>query len=311
MSTKLGYLCERYNYRYCRLAHIIENSGCLYETIGQGPSILSVIALILGLIVCFFFVLFNSSFKEWPTKWENQRPTRGAIMWKAHFFILGIYAFFWGLSESVAPNDGSGLRALLALRMVSLVAGETMLFCIALLDTQLIPATTTTTIATIVISSLIGLLSLINLSKNIAESLIAVFGLGLPVGFIYAHFLMMVCVCCFRKLWKGLFWVFLMALTNSAPLFIEMTLNEPLCRVSVGWFPASCFGILIFGFYRLAATVFYPILKKHEAKDGLGNNRIQKGQAYDDENIPALIDGDDYEYSYTYTDVDDDQRLDM
>lgn len=311
--TSLINLCDT-NFKLCRLAGVIENNACMYYVISVGSgSLINIITLILAICVFVFFEFFNSAFKTWEVKFEGQRPTRGSKLYKTHFFILGAYVLVWGLSESVAPTVGRAQNFFIALKYVFLNAGETILFCITLLDAQLIPDGIPTLIGSIVVAIIVGLISFIPLAESVAASSISFFGLGLPIGFVTFHTIVMFCVCITRKIWRAIFFLILMWATNAGPILIEMYASKGLCTISVGWFTSGSLAILILGFYRLIISFYYPCLKRNEMKDCLGSKKVYLGQQVDDENVPCLIDGEDYTYEYTYTDVDDsdDDRNDL
>jgi hypothetical protein len=308
-TNEVGYLCEKTNFRLCRLAGVIENNGCDYSTItgtDGDPFIIDIITIVLAIVVFAFYIIFLNSFKEYPIKFQNQRATRGKLFYKTHLILMGISALVWGIEHSLIPIDGKDLHFFIILRYVFLNAGEIMLLFIALIDSQLMPANMIFYYISLGVSVIIGLLSFMMFSESLAKNTIAIFGIGIPAGCAIFHFFSMTVVCIFRRILRAIGYTFLMLIFNFLPIIFEIFLNEPLCNVSVGYFSGSSLAILIFAFYRVFISLFYPILKKNERVDGLGNERkLLKGPDEDDSDLPAIIDLDDYPYDYTYSETSD------
>ena len=293
VDPMIGFLCENTNFRLCRLAGVIENSGCDYAAIPTKgiPKVLSIIHLILAVIIAVFFCSFLSTIKDYKVTWIGQLETRGKWFYRIHLILMGVSILIWGIEGSLIPIDGSGLHFMICLRYVFLDASEALLVCIALVDTHLIGAGLVSFIVCTVISAIIGLLSFLMMVSSLAPKLIAIFGIGIPIGCALFHFFSMIGVCIVRNIKKGLLYLTIMVLANVLPIIFEMFLNEPLCTVTVGWFPGAPLGCVLYAFYRAFIAQFYTLLKKNGEKlDGTNGNRVKLGDEDGNMNIPALID---------------------
>ena len=309
-SNEVGALCEKANFRLCRLAGTIENNGCDYWAILDSvkeQKVVDLISFILSIIVFIFFCVFLGTFKNFEVRYQRQRETRGKFFYRTHLILMGISVLVWGIEQSLCPMDGGALHFFIVLRYVFLNAGEAMLVCIALLDSQVISDSRLSFFVSLAVSIVIGLLSFLTLSESLAKSMIAIIGLAIPLGCALFHFLSMIVVCAIRKIPAAIGYAALMFVCNFAPIIFETFVNEPLCNISVGYFTGNALGVLIIAFYRVFISLFYPLMKKSEVFDGLGGERkllLKPGE--DDPNLPAVIDLDDYPYDYTYSEVSED-----
>jgi hypothetical protein len=309
-SNEVGYICDNSNFRLCRLAGTLENSGCDYFTItseAKDPKVSDIISFILSIIVFLFFCLFLGAFKDYALKYQNQRATRGKLFYRTHLIAMGIQSLIWGIEQSLIPIDCSALHFFIVLRYVFLNIGEVMLLFIGLLDSHIISGSRVTFFVSLGISIVVGAASFAMMSESVAKKTIVIFGIGIPMGCAFFHFLSMIVVCAIRKLKSAAGYAFMMLACNFLPIIFEIFVNEPLCTVSAGYFTGNALAVLVLAFYRVFISLFYTELKKVERVDGLGGERkILKGPGEDDSDLPAIIDLDDYPYDYTYSEVSED-----
>ena len=309
IDPMIGYLCENTNFRLCRLAGYYENGGCEYSAIPSTgiPKVLAVVHLAVAVVVGLVFCFALGTFREYKVDYQYQIPTRGKWFYRIHLILMGISIVLWGVEMSLIPIDGTGLHFMICLRFVFLNAAEVLLVCIALIDTHIIGAGKISFIVCIIISAIIGLLSFLMMVSSLATNLIAIFGIGIPIGCALFHMLSMIGVCCIRKMMKALVYVILMGLFNALPIVMEMFVNQPLCTVTNGWLPGATLGCIFYAIYRVLIYLYYELLKKKgERFDGTHGKRILLGDEDGNMDIPAQICVEDYTYEYTYSEVDED-----
>ncbi|OHT03485.1 hypothetical protein TRFO_29152 [Tritrichomonas foetus] len=308
-NTGLEYLCDKTNFRQCRLFEMIENNDCpAYQIlIGESFVLYDLPFLILSVIVAIFFILFVSFLKEIKRKYHNQRKTRGTWYWRIHLILSGIQVLVWAISLSIVATMGDTQNSLIIIRGLFLNMAQALLFWITLVDIQLIPATgwymhVLCALFTIVI----GILWALMFSKENAAGVILM-GIAVPIGCSIFHFLAMLPVVLYRKMWLGVLYLFLMAAFNIGYQVIDLFLNGPLCNASSGWFSGSSLAVLVFAFYRVVVQLFFTELKKAEKDDGLPVRKRRLSEPSSSElNKPLPVELSDYTYSYTYTDTSDD-----
>ena len=149
--------------------------------------------------------------------------------------------------------------------------------------------------------------------ESLATNIIAIWGIAIPVGCAFFHFLSMIPVLIIRDMKKELLYLAGMFVCQILPLIFEMFVNGPICDATDGWFPGSPLGVVVYAFYRALVPQYYSKLKrKGERADGLNaNNKVRIGDEDANQDIPALIDIEDYPYDYTYSEIDEDRILSL
>jgi hypothetical protein len=313
LSVIFDGVCETTNFRYCRLADVIEDHGCAGMQIGStGAIIYDIIFLILSCIVTLFFIGFLQYLANADMEYKDQRETRGLLFWRLHLLFFGASAFFHGMAVSVTSRDDSSQHFMLVLQGATSTAGNALLVIIALVDAQIVPLSrippTNPKAATwrlgwhgagIGVSVVLGLAWVIILAAP-SRAAIVFFGLALPIGAALFHVAVMVPVCLVRHLPMLLFYCGMMAVTNIGSLFVDLYLNGPLCMSTDGILTGASLSVLLFAFYRVFAHLFFLNLKRGEVKDGLGVDAARANAANKrDEFKPLPIELSDYTYDYS------------
>jgi hypothetical protein len=304
-SMGLFMLCERTNFRYCRLADMIEANGC--PALRAGP-VYDIPFGILALLMAAFFIIFISTFKELPLLYRRQIPTRGVFVWKGHFLLLGIYIFLNSLSTTFVATDGTAQQAMLALRGGFWFSSMLLLYWITLVDCHLVPSNEIIDIIVVCLAAAIGFAFMGQVSSPTAGGIITMTIL-FPFGAIFFHFLAMWPICIKRQMYSALVLLTVMHGANIAHFYIELYLNAPLCAGTLGILTGATLAVLVMAVYRVAAQLFYLALKTHEIEDGLPlKKRSKDDPPSSDSDKPFPVEFKDYSYDYTYSDAREDEH---
>jgi hypothetical protein len=134
-------LCDKFNFRYCRLRDIIENHGCAGLQLGPANAIIyDAPYLVLALLVTVFFVGLYGSLTPYVIEYKKQSETRAALHWRAHLIFCGLSTLFGALSVSVTAYDGRPQRLMMVLRGLLLNFAQAMLIWITFVDIHILPA---------------------------------------------------------------------------------------------------------------------------------------------------------------------------
>jgi len=303
LSENFLYLCEQTNFKPCRMIDAVENNGCQYFYLYPANYyILDVAFFFLSFVVFLFFVIFIRVFKNWEIEFQNQRETRGSQFWKAHMVLIGVSCLVWGIVHTFITTMGSSQNFFYALKYGIYNAAQVMLVFIALIDMQLLWDNTIIFIIALVGAAIVCFFS-VTMTSN--HSLIILMSLGFPVGAQLFHFFAMIPVLIVRRLYTCIIYLVMMLLTSLGPLIIDLYFSPQICSMFSGYFTSSSVAILVFIFYRVMCSIFYTNLKKAERFDGLPPDKKKVGApTVEDDNLPNIIELDDYSYTYTYTDED-------
>ena len=141
----LNWLCDNYNFKYCRLHDNIENFRCFYYSIRISKekdwAILDIIFLVVSFIVAVIVFALIPLFKNFGLYFKKQSATRGALEWRLHFFFYGLFILFWCVSYSLVTLDGPLQQYALLCRGFFLDVSEGCLFFATLIDLHVFSST--------------------------------------------------------------------------------------------------------------------------------------------------------------------------